>query len=194
MKMMVRPQKSKDVNESKILFLDCDFDIIDKLELESLPSSTLIHRQELIRFCFLLLLLKEEQVRKVINKSRITIQFWTEFRTLHRFHSTFTHYSDKELINAYKYIYFYPVHKSFSTILIVKAYFYLDSINSFTSQISLAELGKEILNFLKKLTRKNSRLYTSSIFDDLNFMKYYNNQSSNELKYHDKLHSNASKE
>lgn len=175
---MTRPRKHS-LNEQTILSQDSDWNTIKQYELQSLPSSTLTNKQDLIRFCFLLLLLQDDLVRKAINKSRITIQFWTEFRILEDFQKTFINFSDKELLNVFKYIYFFPVHKHFSPYLTVKAYLYLSSSNSLAWDLSLADLGKEIMIFLKKLTRKNSRLFNSNIFDEINLKQYYNQQHEN---------------
>lgn len=169
-----RSGKLKHARVSVNLNLGDGCSVINQLQLQNLPSMVLQTKQEQVRFCFLLLLLTDESVRKCINKSRITVQFWTKFRELHGFQQTFMHFSDKEMLNVFKYIYFYPAFKQFPSYLVVKSYFYLDSIESFPSEANLAGQGKKILKFLKNLTRKNSRTF-SLIFKDFNFMNYYNN-------------------
>lgn len=149
------------------------FSSIDVLKLHNLPTASLTEKWHVIKFCFLLIILPDEVVRQSINKSRITTSFWSDFRRLDGYLQTFNYFSDRELVNVYKYIYFYSAMRQFSSILVVKSFFYLEQQKAIYSELSLADIGKVILRFLKKLTRKNSKLLNISMLEEVTFLHYY---------------------
>lgn len=123
---------------------------LETLTIEALPIIPLRIRLDLLSFNFLLFGIKENQLRKSINFSRTTEKFWETFRRIPKFNSTFNYYSNKELANTFKYIFYLPINTKFLPSLVIKVFFTLKENNLFTNDISLADVSKTLMFYLKK--------------------------------------------
>lgn len=125
---------------------------LNSIELENLPNKQLMNYLDLVSFCFLLSGVKDSSIRKYINNSRTTERFWEQFRKLPDFGKTFEYFSNRDLANTFKYVYYIPVMSKYPLPYIIKAIFSLKAKELIDSNSSMAEISKTLSFILKKNT------------------------------------------
>lgn len=126
--------------------LGSDEVFMKNLNLENLPNCQLNTKLQIISFCFLLLGVPEENSKPQISYSRITDKFWNKLRNLTHFHKTFDKFSDKELANTYKYIFYFPCSSKYSHIFLIKSYFSLFKRDLITDSTLMSQISRSISN------------------------------------------------
>lgn len=148
-------------------------DTMENLTLFNLPNSKLETKLEFIKFSFLMSIIPETNVRLTIDKSRITEPFWSAIRNLGEFRGTFDFFSDKEMLNMYKYITFFDVMKDYNTEFVTKALFLLSENGEITEKTSLAQIGRTLNKYMKKINRKNTDSKEFNKVNNINLLFYY---------------------
>lgn len=177
--MKLSDHRDTSSNNLSVLSIQNDFynESMSSLSIFNLPRIKVETKLDFIKFSFLLSIIPEENIRKSITKSRITEPFWSELRNIREFQDTFEFFSDKELLNVYKYITFFPVVKEYELELIAKAFIHLVENSEITPKTSLAEIGRIILKYMKKITRKNGNPEAFRKLQNLNLLYYFYHES-----------------
>lgn len=144
---------------------------LKSLAIDNLPNNTLVSKIDLISFCFLMCGIPDDNIRNTINLSRITEKFWEYFRKYEGFTETFNNFTNKELTNAFKYVFYLPVFTKYSHSHVIKTFFILKSRNIFKSDTILADVNKALTftlksyqNYFCSLKRKrNTTLFSKEI-------------------------------
>lgn len=165
---------------SNISTLSTEELFLSTLKLEDLPKKTFESKFEVASFCFLLLGLKDNQIRKTINLSIITENFWLELRDHPYFNKCFDYYTSKDLMNIFKYIKYYKPLKNFPVILIIKAYFSLIFHSDINSNTIIADVRKKIHHLLKSYygteKKENSKnMDAVAMIDSVDLIAIYSN-------------------
>jgi hypothetical protein len=160
-------------NTSPLSFEAFDYNQILNLSLYNLPKSRLETKLDFIKFSFLLLIIPESNIRATIDKSRITEPFWNAIRQLREFQYTFERFTDKDLLNIYKYISFFGVIKEYKLDYVCKSFFFLIENGIITNDTNLAEIGRFLYKYLKKITRKNANQSAIRGISNINLLYFY---------------------
>lgn len=147
--MNIKEEKQTEFQEEELF--------LRNLNLNHLPKVVLKTKLDCIAFSFLLLGLHDDKVRTILNLSRITEKFWNTFRKLPGYENVFDYFSSRELMNNFKYIYYYQANNKYKLSLIIKAFFGLTMKNKITNSSTLADIGKEILKALKLYSLYSSK-------------------------------------
>lgn len=163
-----------------------------ELTLDNLPTEELKSKFDLIKFCFLLMLIKDDstkkkkgKVKKVSEKrgfSRITSSFWEYMKSSQKYEKVLLNFNVEDLTKTYKYIYYLRVFKDKKTLymnnehkvaLVIKSFLYLVNTERINSQMTIADIGHLLKKFMSNMSRKNGRKEYFLAINEINLYDYY---------------------
>lgn len=164
----------------------------NELTLDNLPTEELKSKFDLIKFCFLLMLIKDESTKKKKGKvkkqsekrgfSRITSSFWEYMKSSKKYAKVLLNFNVEDLTKTYKYIYYLRVFKDKKTlyinnenkvVLVIKSFLYLVNTQRINSQMTIADIGHLLKKFMSNMSRKNGRKEYFLAINEINLYDYY---------------------
>lgn len=109
---------------------------------------------DLISFCMLVKLIPDESMRQLVNKSRITHQFWKLLKTKYYEHmsSSLKSIPEDRLLKTYKYIYYFKCFKNYDWTMVAKAFFIVKGSGLLSNSSKMADIDKQLTKYLKNIT------------------------------------------
>lgn len=114
--------KDSEMTKSSLLINPNNFTskLTRKLLEKLLSIDKVITQQHKIYICLIIGAFPEDDFRKIINYSRITIKCWTELKNIKPFDKILINYTNRDLLNVYKNLVYLNVFKKFGPIVLLE--------------------------------------------------------------------------
>lgn len=135
--------------------------IFDELAVGCLTYSNLLSLNvhnflDLVSFCMLIRLIPEENIRRLVDKSRITLHFWKLLKSKYFEHMSISIRSldENRLLKTYKYIYYFKSFQTYDCLMVTKAFFIIKENGYFSNFSKMADIDKHLTKYMKNIVTK----------------------------------------
>lgn len=156
-----------------------------KISFKTLISMKPIQsKQQMIHFCLIISTFPDNEFRKILNYSRITVRCWEILKTIYPFSIILKEYQDREILNDYKNIIYLDIVKRFGTDIVLQ--YFEQNYNLFTEVRKISDvqnilldkiprnLSKEIAMTRCKTDKRNNPVHETEFIQIFNKKGHYN--------------------